>query len=68
MVTSWFTGPVSAASGAWADLKLCCHICQTLLNPPALQPQMLNSPSWISKAMLVIFWVITIMGLVTRTG
>lgn len=29
---------------------------------------MLNSPSWISKAMLVIFCVITIMGLATRTG
>lgn len=39
------------------------HICQILLNPPALQTQMLNSPSWISKAMLVIFCVITIMGL-----
>lgn len=48
--------------------KLCCHICHMLLNPRALQTQMLNSPSWISKAMLVIFCVITIMGLVTETG
>lgn len=31
--------------------------------PASFALQMLNSPSWISKAMLVIFCVITIMGL-----
>lgn len=45
----------------WAIVRQ--HICQILLKPPALQTRMLNSPSWISKAMLVIFCVITIMGL-----
>lgn len=60
MLTSWFTSPLSTGLETWSyDLFLN----STVSLPQASEPVMLYLPSWISNAMLVIFCVITIMGL-----